>query len=525
MSDQRPDGYAAPESGSTPEHQWEAASPQPEKAPRASGTAAKAGIAGLAAVALLGGGVAVADPFGWRGGSSSKLAAADIVPASASAYGGVNLDPGISQQVEMVKFAMKFPGIKDNINLSEQGDIKQQVWESVTKDKPCTDVNYDADIKPWLGDQIAGAVLDSTKNSIVVVQASDEAKARTGMEKLGKCWDWKTVGLAYRDGFLVAAESQTVADKAVADGKANPLSKRAEYTEDFGKVGTQGVASFWATKEGLEKLAESDAATKAEGDTGLPSAIPSAGSLAGAQDFRSMAGTLRFADGNPEMRVASKSNTAMKTSTTHTGLDKLPSDTTVAIGMSDGSQAVDDNWELAKKALEESGMTVADLERQANVKLPDDLKTLLGEDLRISVGKIPTSMASPTDLPIAISSKTDKVKLQELLDRTQVSAAGITVTEGQDGVQVAAMNTSWAQLVASGKENLLGEQDVFKTAYPTAEQAQFGLYVNIDAFKSQLTSGMSAADKANIEPLQAVGISSHTEDANYGVMVARVTAK
>ena len=87
-----------------------------------------------------------------------------------------------------------------------------------------------------------------------------------------------------------------------------------------------------------------------------------------------MAGTLRFADGNPEMRVASKSNTAMKTSTTHTGLDKLPSDTTVAIGMSDGSQAVDDNWELAKKALEESGMTVADLERQANVKLPDDLK-------------------------------------------------------------------------------------------------------------------------------------------------------
>ena len=116
--------------------------------------------------------------------------------------------------------------------------------------------------------------------------------------------------------------------------------------------------------------------------------------------------------------------------------------------MSDGSQAVDDYWELAKKALEESGMTVADLERQANVKLPDDLKTLLGEDLRISVGKSPTSMASQTDLPIAVGFG---VRTPEQAAEIAKGAAGVVV--GSAFIDIIAQHGDFYLLYSLGGKN------------------------------------------------------------------------
>lgn len=527
MSDPRHDNIpsVSPADATIVDEQWEGPAGATSAAPARRGRGLAVGAASLAALALVGGGIAVAKPFG-IGGQKDALAIADVVPATATAYAAANLDPGIGQQLEMVRFAMKFPALRDRASLTEQGDVKQELWAAATKSHPCPAVSYDRDVKPWLGDQLAVAQLPGQHKGIVVVRATDEAAARAGMAKLATCWDWKQPGLAWRDGFLVASTSQADADKAVADGTANPLARRAEFTEDFGKVGTQGVLSFWGTREGLQQMAASDAARGAEASNPLlPSSAPSAGQWATQQDFRSAAGTLRFIDGNPEVRVASKATGLQKTSTTHTAIDRLPADTTLAVGVSDGAQTLRDHWTLVTKALQQQGQSVAALEKKANLKLPDDLATLLGDDLRVAVGPVPATVTRPADLPLVVTSKTDAAQLQSLLDRTQLSGAGVKLVEGRDKEQVAGLNTAWAATVAAEKRDMLGEQDAFRAAYPTAEQAQWGFYANIDAFKQQLTASMTAEQKANVAPLQAIGVSSHVEDANYGVMVARVTAK
>lgn len=524
MTEHRPNGFESPQAAENPAP---AAPGQIETTPKKKmSTGVKAGIAGLAVLAL-GGGFALADPMNLMSGDEGKTAA--VIPADVIGYSSVNLNPELSQKAEMVRFAMKFPGLKEKVNLTEGGDLKQELWTSMSKDSTCLkEINYDADIKPWLGDRMVMAVRSGAKSPIMAIEAKDEAKARAGYEKLNNCdkGNDKLTGLAFSDGYLVAAKTQEDADKAIADAKANPLEKKAEFSEDLKKLGDTGLLTMWGSKDGLIQLAESsDIGDKVAQSSPAGTVTPDPVDQLKQADFRSGAATLRFAGGNPEFHMVAKSEKDMPKVEASTKVGDLPGDTTVAIGIADGANQVDKQWDVIKKAIEQDGTTkLSDIEQQTKLKLPDDLKTLLGKDIRISVGKLnPEQIQSPADLPIAIAMDTDKAKIEELLTRTGLGSQGLQVS-GSDTAPVVAISTDWATKVTNpgGK---LSDEAGYKAAIANPGKAQSVVYWNLDAYKDLITKDMSSSEKANVDPLQAIGVSSQIEDDNYSAMTMRVTAK
>ncbi|MGO4957735.1 DUF3352 domain-containing protein [Luteococcus sp. Sow4_B9] len=525
MTENRPPEFVPPQMPADA-----AVSPAPgqfetEPAKKSMSTGAKAGLAGLAALLAVGGGVAIADPFDLRKSGAESSAA--VMPADVIGFTELNANPDLSQKAEMVRFAMKFPAFREKINLTEQGDLKQELWESMSKDSSCSSINYEADIKPWLGDRMGVAVREGAKDPIVAVEVSDEQPARDGIKKLEECSDSnKEMGVAYAEGYLMLAEDQGEADKAVTDAANAPLSKKAEFTEDFDKLGQQGIVNFWGTKEGLTQLSK-DGAVGDELQQASGQSTDELNKQLEQSPMRSGAGTLRFTDGNPEFKVVMKSTEDLKSSTTFSAVDELPADTTVAIGLAGGQQLVDDNWDAIKKAIESSGTSIAEIEQQAQVKLPDDLKALLGDDFRVAVGPLDKQkleqMQDPSQLPLSIASTGDKARITELVDKAGLGQAGATV-EGSDKLTVVGLDTAWSTKVAKN-DDPLEKNGAFKAAFAKPEQAQGGVFVNLDALKPLFIDGMKQADRENVEPLQAIGLTSHNEDANYAVATLRVTAK
>src|ERR1700709_2823057 len=107
-------------------------------------------VASLAVVAALGAGAyAMVQLF--DGGSSPAAS----VPASAIGYLRLDLDPSASQKIEAIKILRKFPALKDELKIGSRDDIRRRLFEEIRKDGGCKSLDYDADVKPWIGERNA----------------------------------------------------------------------------------------------------------------------------------------------------------------------------------------------------------------------------------------------------------------------------------------------------------------------------------------------------------------------------------
>ena len=138
------------------------------------------------------GGVALVGGVAWAATwyFSSGPDAAEALPDSTIGYASINLDPSGDQKIEALKTLNKFPGFKDELKLDAKDDIRKDLFEELQKDGTCTDLDYDDDIEPWLGDRMGVAAVDLGEDeptAVFVVQVSDKDKAEDGLQKLQTC--------------------------------------------------------------------------------------------------------------------------------------------------------------------------------------------------------------------------------------------------------------------------------------------------------------------------------------------------
>ena len=171
---------------------------------------------------------------------SSGPDAAEALPDSTIGYASINLDPSGDQKIEALKTLNKFPGFKAELKLDAKDDIRKELFEELQKDGTCTDVDYDDDIEPWLGDRMAVAAVDLGEDEptpVFVVQVSDKDKAEDGIDKLKTCdsgdsgdeseSDEESGGYVVEGGWAVVAETQDLAEKVVKEaGKAHSRRRR-----------------------------------------------------------------------------------------------------------------------------------------------------------------------------------------------------------------------------------------------------------------------------------------------------------
>ncbi len=447
--------------------------------------------------------------------------AATAVPAGAVAYLSIDLDPSASQKVQALTTLKKFPAIAEQLDLGVRDDVRRWVFEQAQQDGQCEDVDYAADVEPWLGDRMAVAAVPSDSGSVmplVVLQVSDQDAARAGADKLSECAG-EDVSVAFVGDYMLLSEKQGDVEDMAAAAESASLADDPGFADWMDRVGDPGIVTAYASGDAPQALIESGVAESAD-DGGLAGQI---GSLY--EDFEGAAAVVRFADGSIEAETASAGLPASFASGEGVPtLGTLPATTAAALSIGLPEGWLQDYTQSMQDMMGQEGSADdfwADLERGSGFDLPEDIETLFGDGFTVAVDSsadFETAMESsePPRIPVGLRISGDPAEIAGVLDKVFAQAGDVQdavwVRETEDGVTVGLQQEYVDQLVAGGS---LAGSDSFQRVVPDADRAGAVFYVDFDAgngWAEQLAQALGDEQVVeNVAPLDAVGISTWTD--------------
>jgi hypothetical protein len=241
-----------------------------------------------------------------------------------------------------------------------------------------------------------------------------------------------------------------------------------------------------------------------------------------------MAGVVRFRDGGVEAEIVGATPGAFAGAADRaTGVADLPDTTAAAISVAFPEGWVRDYLDQLAKVLG-GGQSVDDAlaqaEAETGLELPEDAETLLGHGLSAALDAsvdFQTLLTSPdpTQVPAGVRVEGDPARITAVVEKLKASLgpeADLLVVKGGDGAVGVGLDEAYVdRLLENGT---LGETDAFRGAVPDADVANSVLFVNFDAgdgWAERLTDQLSGGDpgaRANVAPLDALGVSGWAED-------------
>ena len=204
--------------------------------------------------------------------------AAGLVPKDALAYVSVDINPSDAQKSHVASILEKFPKIQRKTFDSEKDQL---LGMAVSK----LGLNYETDVKPWLGSELALAVLPDTPepDPVALIKSSDDAKAKPALEKAVARPD---ADATYRliKGFAVVVPKKhaNLLDVIArqADDPASALSEQDKFTRVVNQLHDDRLLVAWADGHGLVELAKAAIARTAGRAQFNLAALPNVGMAA-----------------------------------------------------------------------------------------------------------------------------------------------------------------------------------------------------------------------------------------------------
>lgn len=473
---------------------------------------------------------------------------ANALPADTAAYLRLDIDPSVGQKIAAVRF---FDGLDEEaLDTLRSDDIRKEAFEWLAEqDEAFAAISYDEDIEPWLGDRLGLGVIPNGSEEPYVgiaLQVKDEEAADAGLTKLQEATNASSEegadeaqGLDWFFHGDYAVLTTTDAVGALQDKlEAGTLADDDTFRADMDALGEQGVVSGWVNAEPLADLAESSAE-----QGGVAAALDPTymvGSMGGATQLAEDAVTgryaaaLRFSEDNIEVHGVARGLEGMGIEGGDSAqliLD-LPEDTAGAFSLEHGDQLVANAYKMFSEQMPDE---VAEAEAQASeagFKLPEDIQTLVGSSLVVSVGPgivdLVGGAEDPEAIEVAYRTETDTDKAEELLGRILTASGEADADEflqrrSDDGVFSLAVSQAYLDKVAEG--GALGNDTMFQSAVPNAEGADSVFYVNVNAFEDLYLQDIEDEDARNsLEQLGAIGFSSTVDGDGNGEFTFRFVA-
>lgn len=487
---------------------------------------------------------------------SSGEQAAAAVPADAVAYLSLDLDPSAQQKLEAIRIVKKFPALDDELGLDAQDDLRRWAFEEIRGDS-CTDLAYDEDVAPWIGDRVAVAVLPPEKTGgepvpMVALQVTDQDAASSGLDAVAACAEKNAggaeggeVAFAFTGDYVVLAETQAVADGLVQDADEAALADEAAFTRWTEAAGDPGIVSIYVSSQAVSLMGDlTDELGGGMPGTmgGMPGMLGGPGSADEleqmAADFEGLAGVVRFRDGavEAEMAAGGLPSGFAGAGDAVVGISDLPASTGAAFGF-----AVPEGWlqEYLEMMGEIGGIPLeqmlAEGEAATGLELPEDIETLLGESVSLAVdseldAEAVIASADPSTVPAGVRVVGDPAEILPVVDKIKAAvgpdADMLHVMEG-DGAVAFGVNRDYVATLAG--DGGLGDIASFRDVVPEAERATGVLYVDFaagDMWVQRLVEEFSRAMGGQAEPeveenmaaLGALGVSSWVdEDVQRGL--------
>jgi hypothetical protein len=474
-------------------------------------------LIGTLVTALLVGG---AGAFAYQKLSGSGSQPADVLPGDAYAYVRLDIDPSAGQKVAAVRFLGK---LKDVRNTLGSDDPRKKLWEMASKDASddcVSKLSYDKDIAPWLGDRIGAAIrpggTEKKPNVAVAIQVKDETAAKDTLTRLFACDAKDETELRMKDGYALITPPG-VGDATLAAVAKGTLSQNTTFAEDMGALGEQGVVSAWFDMaSGLNEI------QKLSGDGGPAPVGDAKGRVAAAlrfdADYVELAGVVR--GGDP--KVAVKGDGAE--------LANLPANTMAAFHLSGADTALGSAWPQIEKQLNMLGAVgggqtdvLAEVEHELGVKLPDDLKVLLGRSFTVALPDQDLKKNAPVLGAKVVSS--DAKRAATLIGQLTAAATGgsdaLTTRVDGDKVYVATTSDYADDLKAGGK---LGEAETFKAAVGDVTSSNAVLFLDLDKLERLYVSELKGEERSSVEAIRAVGLNIASTGNGDASLTLRVLA-
>jgi hypothetical protein len=476
----------------------------------------------VAIAAVLGGGAYAAYTLLSGGGPRP----AEALPSSTVAILSVDLDPSAGQKIAAIKTIRKFPALKKSLGLNADDDLREFAFDKLT-DGGCNGINFDDDVSPWLGKRAAFAAVDLGDKDpapAIALQVTDPVKAKKAFAAIVKCAEpGDDFAFVVGDDYLIASDSPAHAQAILEKGEKAPLSDDKAYQKWTDAAGDQGVVTFYVAKKAVDYLVDELASFGGFLSSGSAEDDPTKAAKKALAKFQGLGGTVRFADGGMELAMAG-GGLSNGSATVGKKVGALPKDTAVAFGLGvpDGyAKTFVDQFKGAAGTDTEDFISQA--ETETGLDLPDDLQTLLGDALTLSLGgEAPATLddlAGPDELPVGllIHGDADKIEavIEKIEERTGLSLSDVPVVlSAGDGKVALSPSSEYAdELLKSGS---LGSSANFKAAVPDADRAMAILYVNFDSPWRNIVIDLIGKDSssdakdfdANTKPLKSLGVSS-----------------
>lgn len=504
----------------------------PARSERSSRKPLIIGVAAVAGIGLVGGAAFAV---------TSLLATGDqpaqALPASTLGYMSIDLDPSGGQKIEALRTLNKFPAFSDEVNVDSDADLGQVLFDKIQEESACANLDYAADIEPWLGDRAALAAVDLGEERptvAFVIQVSDAGAAEAGLDKIANCSgsgdaeddgsrDPEVGGFAVSGDWAVVSETDALAEKISDAAAEGSLADDSDYSTWSARAGDPGFISMYASPAAGEAMLEQS------GDLSDLDPMVAPEIRDQFADFGGAAATVRFSDGGVELEVAAdagKQAGALKVSDRGGEvISALPADTVAAFGVGFEEGWVTDLADQFSGLLGED-MTADDLfaevSAQTGLDLPGDAETLFGESTAIAIGadfdpESAINSGDGSDVPIAMLVKGDPTAMGEVLGKITAQLppeAGPILGSDSDGDLMAiGPNEDYRQKLLEGGD--LGDSEPFTDVIAEADTASGIFYLNFggsDGWLVDLAQDTDPEVAANLEPLSALGMSSWMDD-------------
>ena len=465
-----------------------------------------ASVVAVLAIVLAGGGFAAYHLLAAKGGQPDAWA-----PANSLLYAKVDLDPSASAKVAAWRFEQHFPNAP---KIASADDLKDALLEAAFRSDG--KVDYNADIKPWLGDRVGLAVFSDAggkPQTVGIVAVKDAGKAKSSLAKINAK---NPIGYSSQGSFVVIGDSQAIVDDAVSAAKKANITSNADYAKDVAALKNDRIVTGWWNAGATIKAMAPELPPQSR-------ALLSSGALAGLGnlDKLRMAFGVRVQPSDVEVEArtfGTPTTTPAGHGTAGAALGGLPAGTVAGFAVADPKGLLQQQLASLQSGILGAGLQtqLQALGAQLGIALPGDLENLLGSSLAVGLNSVPSAAVGKA-LVTVMTNPTDPAKG---LHTAQVLAAAISA---QTGLQLSASSHGAAVVLTNDKAATTGK---------LADDAGFGAalagmpsdatlagYVNLAALMAAQPNM-----RPDTKPLQSIGFYQRS-DGNAQALFLRLTVK
>ncbi len=439
-------------------------------------------VALVTVVALLGAGAAVA--YGALSGGGAQPES--VVPASAFGFAKVDFDPAAEQKIAVLRLSRHFPSVHGN----SIDDLRDSILRPMVERSGGS--RYDATVRPWVGQRagVAGWVdAGGRPQALVVLQYTDADKARRGLAALAG----EHRGYALSGGYAVIAESQRVADEALAAARTRSLGAGGTYRSDVASLHGNQLVTAWVD---LPSAVRAAAAVGGTATSGLTGGLVDASSGRLVLGVRAEATFLQMA--GHTVGAASAVATARPGPAAGRLLTNLPDGTAAALAMGSSSALTEAAQKIAGVR---SGATEAGPHANSTwTEVLGNLPALLGDGAVLAVGSVDAQTPSG-GLRTHAKDPAATTRAYEAFSKLLASVGLEARTQPAPGGDVVlGVGPGYAAALATGGR--LGQGKRFQQAMGTLPAGPAAaLYVDV----TKVSGGLGLSGTSDLKAVQTIG--------------------